>query len=163
MDSCNLFAKSKGKEKEEKGREQELTGDELAQILCSIWWQSFVSSYYVLTVFLHWNYKMKYSCYQDFFGILGWLFTWFLVEKCAAWQKVVANHCFQKKIYISILTLSAHTASLALGKIQKLLAGQTGDFGKWIKIRFLQSFCSKPITIVHATYYSRMIWLNSPV
>ena len=107
----NLFAKSKGKEKEEKakGREQELTGDELAQILCSIWWQSFVSSYYVLTVFLHWNYKMKYSCYQDFFVILGWLFTWFLVEKCAAWQKVVANHCFQKKyIYIHFNTASSH-------------------------------------------------------
>ena len=94
-----------------------------ANFNCSIWWQSFVSSYYVLTVFLHWNYKMKYSCYQlRFFVILGWLFTWFLVEKCAAWQKVVANHCFQKNIYISILTLPAHTASLALGKIQKLLA-----------------------------------------
>ena len=33
--------------------------------------QSFVSYYYVLAVFLHWIYKMKYSCYP------------ILVEKCA--------------------------------------------------------------------------------
>ena len=38
---------------------------------------SFLSSYYVLTFFLHWMYKMKYSRYQDSFVILGWLVYWF--------------------------------------------------------------------------------------
>ena len=34
-------------------------------LFTDIWsWQSFVSSYYVLTVFSHWIHKMKYSCYQ---------------------------------------------------------------------------------------------------
>ena len=48
-------------------------------------WQSFESSNYVLNVFLHWIYKMK--CCQESFVIPGGLFTRFLVEKCAAWQK----------------------------------------------------------------------------
>ena len=31
-----------------------------------IWsWQSFVSTFDVLTVFFHWMYKMKFSCYQE--------------------------------------------------------------------------------------------------
>ena len=37
-----------------------------------------------LTVFLRWIYEMKYSCCQNVFVILGWLFIGFLVEKCAA-------------------------------------------------------------------------------
>ena len=82
----------------------------------------------------------RFFCYPwlAFYLIFGW--------ECAAWQKVVANHCFHKKLYIVfILTLPAHTASLALGKIQKLLAGQrqVHDFGKWIKIRFHQKFLLK--------------------
>ena len=81
--------KSEGKEKKENGREKELRGEELTkrihmENLCSIWdlfngswsWQSFVSSYYVLTVFLHWIYKTTYSCYQDSFVILGWIVYW---------------------------------------------------------------------------------------
>ena len=63
--------KCEGKDKEEKGREQELTGEELAKKIymektCSTWdlftdswsWQRFLSSYYVLTLFLRWIYKM---------------------------------------------------------------------------------------------------------
>ena len=101
--------KREGKEKEEKGREQELTDKELAkriyvENLCSICdlfidscsWQSFVLSYYVLTLFLHWFYKMKYSCYEDSFVILGWLVYWYVVEKYAEWQKEIENHRFQK-------------------------------------------------------------------
>ena len=61
----------------------------------------------------HWIYKMKYSCYQDFFVILGWLFTWFLVEKCAAWQKVVANHCFQKYKFL-VLSLAGSVRGLRI-------------------------------------------------
>ena len=70
-----LSVKSNGKEK--KGREQELTGQKQRRgflwkiyavsryFFTDIWsWQSFVSSYYVSTVFLHWIYKMKYSCYK---------------------------------------------------------------------------------------------------
>ena len=30
----------------------------------------------VLTFFLHWIYKRKYSGYQDCFVILGWLVYW---------------------------------------------------------------------------------------
>ena len=34
-------------------------------LFTDIWsWQSFVSSYYVLTAFSYWIHKMKYSCYQ---------------------------------------------------------------------------------------------------
>ena len=106
----NLFAKSKGKEKEEKGREQELTGDELVQILCSIWWQSFVSSYYVLTVFLHWNYKMKYSCYQLRFFCYPWLafyliFGW---EMCCLTKSSCKSLLSKKYIYIHFNTASSH-------------------------------------------------------
>ena len=39
-------------------------------------WQRFVSSYYVLTVFLHWNYTVKYICYQESFAIHGWRVYW---------------------------------------------------------------------------------------
>ena len=100
--------KSEGKDKEEKGREQELTGEELAKRIYveNLWsirdlfadscsWQGFVSSYCVLTLFLHWFYKMKYSCYQDSFVILGWLVYWFVVEKCAEQQKETGNHRFE--------------------------------------------------------------------
>jgi len=85
--------KSEGKEKKENGREKELRGEELtkrihAENLCSIWdlfndnwrWQSFVSSYYVLTVFLHWIHKMKYSSYKEY----------------AARQNEIGNHSLQK-------------------------------------------------------------------
>ena len=53
---------------------QNLTGEFMQKIYAASgilfsdsWsWQSFVSpSCYVLTVFFHWIYKMKYSCYQD--------------------------------------------------------------------------------------------------
>ena len=63
----NVFAKSKGKEKEEKRREQELTGEELAKRLCIIF-------FLFVCLFL-----------LDF-----WL------RNVAGWQKVVANHHFQK-------------------------------------------------------------------
>ena len=49
-----------------------------------------------LPVFLHWIGKMKYSSYQHSFVILGWLVYWVVVEKCAARQKEIENHCFQK-------------------------------------------------------------------
>ena len=41
-----------------------------------------------LTVFFHWMYKMKYSCYQESSVIHG-LFIGFLVEKCVACQNSV--------------------------------------------------------------------------
>ena len=39
-----------------------------------------------LTVFFHWMYKMKYSCYQESSVIHGCLFIGFLVEKYVACQ-----------------------------------------------------------------------------
>ena len=112
--------KSEGKDKEEKGREQELTGEGLAKRIYveNLWsirdlfadscsWQGFVSSYCVLTLFLHWFYKMKYSCYQHSFVILGWLVYWFVVEKCAEQQKEIGNHRFLKKpLLVSLLRLA---------------------------------------------------------
>jgi len=50
----------------------------------------------VLPLFLHWIYKMKYGCYQRSFDILGCLDYWVVVEKCAARQKEIGNHHFQK-------------------------------------------------------------------
>ena len=59
-----------------------------AENLCSIlkvvyfdslrWsWQSFVSTCVMfLTVFFHWMYKMKYSCYQESSVIHGWFVYW---------------------------------------------------------------------------------------
>ena len=41
----------------------------------------------ILTVFSHWIYKMKYSCYQDPLLFMAGLFIGFLVEKCATYQK----------------------------------------------------------------------------
>ena len=32
----------------------------------------------VLTVFFHWMYNMKYSCYQGYFTIYGWSVNWLL-------------------------------------------------------------------------------------
>ena len=49
-----------------------------------------------LPVLLHWIYKIKYSCYQHSFVILGWLIYLVVVEKCAARQKEIGNHRFQK-------------------------------------------------------------------
>ena len=39
-----------------------------------------------LTVFFHWMFKMKYSCYQDCSVIHGWFVYWFMVDKCTACQ-----------------------------------------------------------------------------
>ena len=39
-----------------------------------------------LTVFFHWMYKMKYSCYQESFVIHDWFVIGFLVVKCVACQ-----------------------------------------------------------------------------
>ena len=49
---------------------------------------------------------------------------------------------------------AAHTASLALGKIQKWLVGRY--FGNWIKILFFERFCSKPI--ITPAYYIMADW-----
>ena len=49
-----------------------------------------------LPVFLHWIYKMKYSCYQRSFVIFGWLGYRAVAEKWAARQKEIGNHSFQK-------------------------------------------------------------------
>ena len=47
---------------------------------CLLWswrWQSFVLTCDVfLTVFFHWMYKMKYSCYQESSVIHGWFVYW---------------------------------------------------------------------------------------
>ena len=103
--------KSEGKEKEEKGREQELTGEELAkrihvENLCSIrdmftdsWsWQSFVLSWGVLTIFFYWNYEMKYSCYQHSIVILGWLAYWVVVAKSPLDKKKSEIIVFKNKL-----------------------------------------------------------------
>ena len=42
-----------------------------------------------LTVFFHWMYKMKYSCYQESSVIHGLFVYWVLVEKCVACQNSV--------------------------------------------------------------------------
>ena len=49
-----------------------------------------------LPVFLHWIFKMKYSCYQHSFVIYGWLGYRVVAEKCATRQKEIGNHSFQK-------------------------------------------------------------------
>ena len=49
-----------------------------------------------LPVFLHWIFKMKYSCYQHSFVIFGWLGYRVVAEKCATRQKEIGNHSFQK-------------------------------------------------------------------
>ena len=49
-----------------------------------------------LPVFLHWIYKMKYSHFQHSFVIFGWLRYRVVAEKCAARQKEIGNHSFQK-------------------------------------------------------------------
>ena len=108
--------KSEGKDKEENGREQELTGEKLAkriqvENLCSLWdlltdsWsrQSFVSSYYVLTVSLHWIYKMKYSCYQDSFVILGWVVYWFWLRNAPLDKKKSEIIVFNTKLLLASL------------------------------------------------------------
>ena len=82
-----------GNRKKRKGIEQELTGEEDSiaeadRVLCHL--------VMFLKVILHWIFKMKYSCYQRSFVTLGWLVYWVLVEKCAARQKEIGNHRFQK-------------------------------------------------------------------
>ena len=56
----------------------------------------FLSSFDLLPVILHWIFKMKFSCNQHSFVILGWLVYWVVVKKCAARQKEIGNHRFQK-------------------------------------------------------------------
>ena len=48
-------------------------------------------------MFLYWNYKTKYSCYQHSVVILDWLVYWVVVEKCdARQQNEIGNHRFEK-------------------------------------------------------------------
>ena len=67
-----------------------------------------------LPVFLHWIYKMKYSSYQHYIVILGWLVYWVVVEKCAARQKEIGNHRFQKYATLSKLTSRCWTTQKVL-------------------------------------------------
>ena len=61
-------------------------------LFTDIWsWQSFVSSYYVLTAFSHWSTKWNTAGFNGFFCYL-WLAC---LLGCAAWQKVIGNHLFQ--------------------------------------------------------------------
>ena len=63
---------------------QNLTGEFMRKIFeasgnlfTDCWsWQIFESSYCVLTVLLHWIYKIKYICYQESFVIHGWRIYW---------------------------------------------------------------------------------------
>ena len=51
----------------------------------------------VLTVFFQLMYKMRYSCYQEYFVIHGWFAHRILVKKCAACRKShLGKHLFQK-------------------------------------------------------------------
>ena len=58
-----------------------------------------------LTVFLHWMYKMKYSCYQESSVIHGWFVYWVLVEKCVACQNWVIR--FRMGSFSSFTLLNA--------------------------------------------------------
>ena len=62
-----------------------------------------------LLVFLLKIYKMKYSCYQNSFAILGWLVCWDVDEKCTGQQKEIGNYRFQKEatlLGVSLLHLA---------------------------------------------------------
>ena len=39
-------------------------------------------------MFLYWNYKMKYSCYQHSIVILGWIVYWVVVENAPLANKM---------------------------------------------------------------------------
>ena len=68
---------------------------------------SFLSSYYLLTFFLHWMYKMKYSRYQDSFVILGWLVYWFEVGNAPLDKKKSEIIVFKNKLLlVSLLCLA---------------------------------------------------------
>ena len=54
-----------------------------------------------LTVFFHWMYKMKYSCFQDFSVIHVWLFIGFLVENCAVCQNHWKSHFGRHRVHLA--------------------------------------------------------------
>ena len=70
------------RKKSEKGREQELTGEELAKWIhlenyaasetCLLIAETDRVLCILLCFFFHWIYQMKYNCSQDSFVILGW-------------------------------------------------------------------------------------------
>ena len=87
-----------------------------AENLCSIFklvyfdswsWQSLCQLVMFLTVFFHWMYKMKYSCYQESSVIHGWFVYWVLVEKCVGcqsrksdfgWHRFCFSPCLMRKM-----------------------------------------------------------------
>ena len=80
-----------------------------AENLCSIlklvyFWQLKLTEFCVnlwcfFYVFLHWMYKMKYSCYQESSVILGWFVYWVFgwkmqhLETCLLWQLKLTEFC----------------------------------------------------------------------
>ena len=81
-----------------------------------IWsWQSFVSTFDVLTVFFHWMYKMKFSCYQESSVIHGSLFIGFLVEKYVACQSRKSNFRWRRfRFHLSLMRKRVAEAMQAL-------------------------------------------------
>ena len=69
-----------------------------------------------LTVFFHWMYKMKYSCYQESSVIHGWFVYWVLVEKCVGcqsrksdfgWHRFCFSPCWMRKRIIKAQAILA--------------------------------------------------------
>ena len=71
---------------------------------------------------------MKYSRYQNSFVTLGWLAYWIVVEKCAARQKEIGNHRFQKYVTLSKLTPPCWTMRKVLSDSQSYLIGFRAAF-----------------------------------
>ena len=71
-------------------------------------WQSFSHLVMFLPVFLHWVYKMKYSCYQHSFVILGWFVYWVVRLKNAPLDKKKSEIIVSKNklLLVSLLHLA---------------------------------------------------------
>ena len=70
-------------------------------------WQSFVSSYYVLTLFLHWFYKMKYPAIKILLLFLAGLFIGLWLRNSPNDKKKSEITVFKNKLLLVSLLLLA--------------------------------------------------------
>ena len=63
---------------------------EAARVLCQ------------LSVFFHWMYKMKYSCYQESYVIHGWFVYWVFgweMRRLSKFGKPISRAQFMRQVY----------------------------------------------------------------
>ena len=89
-----------------------------------------------LTVFFHWMYKMKYSCYQESSVIHGWFVYWVFgwemqhLETCLLWQLKLTE--FFVNLWCFLLSFSTGCIKWNTAAINSLLLFMAGLFTEFL-------------------------------